>query len=44
MTPLKRGVETDLIEIPRSGISMIATVMFIKKSPNSHGFVNPRHL
>ncbi len=45
MKPLKRGVETDLIEIPASWhLDDLPPMMFIKKSPNSHGFVNPRHL
>src|SRR5258706_384646 len=45
MTPLKRGKETDLIEIPASWyLDDLPPMMFIKKSPNSHGFVNPRHL
>jgi len=45
MRPLERGVETDLIEIPGSWyLDDLPPMMFIKKSPNSHGFVNPRHL
>src|SRR5713226_4693792 len=45
MTPLKRGVETDLIEIPANWyLDDLPPMMFIKKSPNSHGFVNPRHI
>jgi peptidoglycan/xylan/chitin deacetylase (PgdA/CDA1 family) len=45
MVPLKRGHETDLIEIPASWyLDDLPPMMFIKKSPNSHGFVNPRHL
>ena len=45
MKPLKRGVETDLIEIPGSWyLDDLPPMMFIKKAPNSHGFVNPRHL
>ena len=45
MTPLKRGRETDLIEIPASWyLDDLPPMMFIKKAPNSHGFVNPRHL
>jgi peptidoglycan/xylan/chitin deacetylase (PgdA/CDA1 family) len=45
MKPLKRGRETDLIEIPASWyLDDLPPMMFIKKSPNSHGFVNPRHL
>jgi peptidoglycan/xylan/chitin deacetylase (PgdA/CDA1 family) len=45
MKPLERGEETDLIEIPASWyLDDLPPMMFIKKSPNSHGFVNPRHL
>ena len=45
MVPLKRGKETDLIEIPASWyLDDLPPMMFIKKAPNSHGFVNPRHL
>ena len=45
MKPLVRGKETDLIEIPASWhLDDLPPMMFIKKSPNSHGFVNPRHL
>jgi peptidoglycan/xylan/chitin deacetylase (PgdA/CDA1 family) len=45
MEPLRRGHETDLIEIPASWyLDDLPPMMFIKKSPNSHGFVNPRHL
>ena len=45
MKPLVRGTETDLIEIPASWyLDDLPPMMFIKKAPNSHGFVNPRHL
>jgi peptidoglycan/xylan/chitin deacetylase (PgdA/CDA1 family) len=45
MKPLIRGKETDLIEIPASWyLDDLPPMMFIKKAPNSHGFVNPRHL
>ena len=45
MVPLKRGHETDLIEIPASWyLDDLPPMMFIKKSPNSHGFVNPRDI
>lgn len=45
MVPLKRGKETDLIEIPVSWyLDDLPPMMFIKKAPNSHGFVNPRDL
>jgi len=42
MQPLVRGRETDLIEIPASWyLDDLPPMMFIKKAPNSHGFVNP---
>jgi peptidoglycan-N-acetylglucosamine deacetylase len=45
MKPLVRGKETDLIEVPASWyLDDLPPMMFIKKAPNSHGFVNPRHL
>ena len=45
MVPLERGEETDLIEIPASWyLDDLPPMMFIKKSPNSHGFVNPRDI
>jgi peptidoglycan/xylan/chitin deacetylase (PgdA/CDA1 family) len=45
MKPLERGHETDLVEIPANWyLDDLPPMMFIKKSPNSHGFVNPRHL
>ncbi|MGK8264499.1 polysaccharide deacetylase family protein [Moraxella nonliquefaciens] len=45
MKPLVRGQETDLIEIPANWyLDDLPPMMFIKKSPNSHGFVNPHHL
>jgi len=45
MKPLVRGTETNLIEIPASWyLDDLPPMMFIKKAPNSHGFVNPRHL
>ena len=45
MKPLQRGEETDLIEIPASWyLDDLPPMMFIKKSPNSHGFVNPRDI
>jgi peptidoglycan/xylan/chitin deacetylase (PgdA/CDA1 family) len=45
MVPLQRGMETELIEIPGSWyLDDLPPMMFIKKAPNSHGFVNPRHL
>ena len=40
-----RGEETDLVEIPASWyLDDLPPMMFIKGSPNSHGFVNPRHI
>jgi peptidoglycan-N-acetylglucosamine deacetylase len=45
MKPLVRGEETDLIEIPASWyLDDLPPMMFIKSSPNSHGFVNPRDI
>lgn len=45
MKPLVRGEETDLVEIPASWyIDDLPPMMFIKSSPNSHGFVNPRDI
>lgn len=45
MKPLVRGEETDLVEIPASwNIDDLPPMMFIKSSPNSHGFVNPRDI
>jgi peptidoglycan-N-acetylglucosamine deacetylase len=45
MKPLVRGDETNLVEIPANWyLDDLPPMMFIKASPNSHGFVNPRHL
>jgi peptidoglycan-N-acetylglucosamine deacetylase len=45
MKPLVRGRETELIEIPSSWyLDDLPPMMFMKKAPNSHGFVNPRQL
>ena len=45
MKPLVRGRETELIEIPASWyFDDLPPMMFIKKAPNSHGFVNPRDI
>lgn len=45
MKPLERGHETDLIEIPANWyLDDLPPMMFIKGSPNSHGFVNPRSI
>ena len=42
MKPLERGQETDLIEIPASWhLDDLPPMMFVKRSPNSHGFVSP---
>lgn len=43
MEPLKRGEETDLVEIPANWyLDDLPPMMFIKAAPNSHGFVSPR--
>jgi peptidoglycan/xylan/chitin deacetylase (PgdA/CDA1 family) len=45
MKPLVRGHETDLIEIPANWyLDDLPPMMFVKKAPNSHGFVSPHHL
>jgi len=45
MKPLVRGEEIDLVEINFSWyIDDLPPMMFIKNSPNSHGFVNPRDI
>ena len=45
MQPLVRGEETDLVEIPANWyLDDLPPMMFIKASPNSHGFVNPRDI
>ena len=45
MQGLVRGRETDLIEIPANWyLDDLPPMMFIKNSPNSHGFVNPRDI
>ncbi len=45
MRKLERGEETDLIEIPANWyLDDLPPMMFIKKAPNSHGFVNPRDI
>ncbi|WP_067792369.1 polysaccharide deacetylase family protein [Actinomadura formosensis] len=45
MKPLVRGEETDLVEIPANWyLDDLPPMMFIKASPNSHGFVSPRDL
>jgi peptidoglycan/xylan/chitin deacetylase (PgdA/CDA1 family) len=45
MRPMDRGVESDLVELPANWyLDDLPPMMFIKKSANSHGFVNPRSL
>lgn len=45
MKPLVRGQETDLIEIPANWyLDDLPPMMFIKKSPNSFGFVSLRDI
>lgn len=45
MKPLVRGAEIDLVEINFSWyLDDLPPMMFIKGSPNSHGFVNPRDI
>ncbi|MCJ1413637.1 hypothetical protein MMC19_007759 [Ptychographa xylographoides] len=43
MHPLKHGQQTALVEIPANWyLDDLPPMMFIKKAPNSHGWVNPR--
>ncbi|GAA6966816.1 polysaccharide deacetylase [Helicobacter pylori] len=45
MKPLIRGMETDLVEIPANWyLDDLPPMMFIKKSPNSFGFVSPHDI
>ncbi len=45
MKPLRRGTETDLVEIPASWhLDDLPPMMFIKAAPNSHGFVSPHDI
>lgn len=45
MKPLVRGREIDIVEIPGNWyLDDLPPMMFIKKAPNSHGFVNPRDI
>src|SRR4051812_13632196 len=45
MKPLERGQETGRGEIPANwSLAALPPMMFVKASPNSHGFVSPRHL
>ena len=43
MRPMKHGKPIDLVEIGANWyVDDLPPMMFIKKAPNSHGFVNPR--
>ncbi len=45
MHPLKHGHEIDLVEIGANWyVDDLPPMMFMKASPNSHGFVNPRDI
>src|ERR687890_381018 len=45
MKPLVHGKEIDLVEIGANWyLDDLPPMMFIKASPNSHGFVNPRQI
>lgn len=45
MHPLKRGTEIDLVDIGANWyIDDLPPMLFMKKIPNSHGFVNPRQI
>ncbi len=45
MKPLVRGHEIDLVEIPANWyLDDLPPMMFIKKAPNSQGWVNPRDI
>lgn len=45
MKPLIRGAETSLVEIPANWyLDDLPPMMFIKKSPNSFGFVSPHDI
>lgn len=45
MHPMVHGREIDLVEIPANWyLDDLPPMMFIKSSPNSHGYVNPRDL
>ena len=45
MKPLQHGKEIDLVDIAANWyVDDLPPMMFIKKSPNSHGFVNPRDI
>ena len=45
MQPMKHGKPVDLVEIGANWyVDDLPPMMFIKKAPNSHGFVNPRQI
>jgi peptidoglycan-N-acetylglucosamine deacetylase len=45
MKPLVRGSEVDIVEIAANWyLDDLPPMLFIKKSPNSHGFVNPHDI
>lgn len=45
MRPMKHGKEIDLVDIAANWyVDDLPPMLFMKKSPNSHGFVNPRHI
>jgi peptidoglycan/xylan/chitin deacetylase (PgdA/CDA1 family) len=45
MHPMVHGKEIDLVEIPTNWyLDDLPPMMFIKKMPNSHGWVNPRDI
>jgi peptidoglycan/xylan/chitin deacetylase (PgdA/CDA1 family) len=45
MKPLERGHHVDLVELTANWyVDDLPPMMFIKNSPNSHGFVNPRDI
>ena len=45
MVPLQHGKPVDLVEIAANWyVDDLPPMMFIKSSPNSHGFVNPRDI
>lgn len=45
MHPLKHGKEIDLVDIAANWyVDDLPPMMFMKKAPGSHGFVNPRDI
>ena len=45
MKPMDLGKQVDLVELPASWyLDDLPPMMFIKSSPNSHGFVNPKDI